>query len=165
MARYMLEGLESFTWSSDQAVAYEAALEVLNEARAVCSARIAALEHTVEPQDERLQTWEQALHRCAVHARELDPEDAPAWREFARSTQRWWPRGVPPITDPGRDTLSGAFWLARCRISVASRSGPGVFRCGVRSAVPGQSIGVNTGQGQPPVGRCGGIGFSTTRIR
>lgn len=74
----MLDELESFSWSSEQAVASEVALEAITEARAVCSAHIAALEDTVEPEDERLRAWEQALHRCAVQARELDPKDAAA---------------------------------------------------------------------------------------
>ena len=81
------DALASFTWSDDEAVAYEVALELINEVVGACSARIATEQARPDPDRDAIAVWLAERGRCAEVRRGLDPSDhaavARVRREYA----------------------------------------------------------------------------------
>lgn len=70
---FVVDGLRSFDWSSEESVGYEAALEAINEVRALCTGLIEAEQATADPDEQRIVTWQQERAECAALTRRLDP--------------------------------------------------------------------------------------------
>jgi hypothetical protein len=79
--------LRGFPWSSEESVAYEAALEAINAAVGAYSAVIAGEEAKAEPDTFAISAALSGQAECARRREELDPADRPqiaaARREFA----------------------------------------------------------------------------------
>jgi hypothetical protein len=79
--------LSGFTWSSEESVAYEAAIEAINGAVGAYSARIAAEEAKPTPDQSAVAAWQERQFECARAREGLDPTDhaqiAEARRHFA----------------------------------------------------------------------------------
>jgi len=80
----VLSQLQSFTWSSEDSVAYEAAIEAINGAVGAYSALIAAEEAKQEPDLEAIATAQSARADCANWRERLDPADREAVAETRR---------------------------------------------------------------------------------
>ena len=73
MTRYVLEELQPFHWSSEESVAYEAALEAIGEAIGAYTAVIADERAKPVPDRHRIDAWLQARQGCAQRRQHLDP--------------------------------------------------------------------------------------------
>jgi predicted hotdog family 3-hydroxylacyl-ACP dehydratase len=71
----ILDELQPFTWSSEDSVAYEAALEAINGAVGAYSALIAAEEAKEEPDPGVLDAARSGRAECARWREQLDPAD------------------------------------------------------------------------------------------
>jgi hypothetical protein len=69
------DALASFTSSEEEAVAYEVALEHINEVVGACSARIARERARPDPDRDAIAAWLAEQGRCAEVRRGLDPSD------------------------------------------------------------------------------------------
>lgn len=76
-------GMKPFTWDSDKAVAYEAALEAGHAAIGAYTARIAAEERRPDPDRAALRRWQSEQAACAQERDALDATD-PAAVDAAR---------------------------------------------------------------------------------
>jgi hypothetical protein len=79
--------MQSFEWDSEESVAYEAAVEAINEAVGAYTARIAAEEAKPVPDAARITAAEVGQAECARRREKLDPADhaqiGAARREFS----------------------------------------------------------------------------------
>jgi hypothetical protein len=80
------DAVQPFAWSSEESVAYEAAVEAVNGAVAAYSARIAAEEAGERPDREKIARWRAARAECARSREGLDPTDGVA---IAAARQRY----------------------------------------------------------------------------
>lgn len=84
--------LRGFAWSSEESVAYEAALEAINAAVGAYSAVISAEEAKAAPDGSVVSAALSGQAECARRREELDPADhaqiAAARREFAELASR-----------------------------------------------------------------------------
>jgi hypothetical protein len=71
----VLDELQSFDWSSQESVAYEAAIEAINAAVGAYTARIAAEETKPQPDGGVIAAWHDGLINCTAQRRQLDPAD------------------------------------------------------------------------------------------
>jgi len=72
----VLAGLGPVTWSPEDGVAYEVALEVIHQVVGAYSALIAREESAVAPDESLIGTWEQEQGRWAGRGRNLSPADS-----------------------------------------------------------------------------------------
>lgn len=72
---FTVDELTSFEWSSQEAVAYEAAVEAINEVRALYTGLIAREQTTAQPDEQRIAAWTRERSACAQVTRSLDPAD------------------------------------------------------------------------------------------
>jgi hypothetical protein len=80
----VLSRLQPFTWSSEDAVAYEAALEAINGAVGAYSTLIAAEEARQVPDREAIAAARSGQAECARWRANLDPADRAAVSETRR---------------------------------------------------------------------------------
>jgi len=80
----VLSQLQSFVWSSDDAVAYEAALEAINGAVGAYSALIAAEEASARPDQDAIAAATSSRTECVLWREQLDPSDRAAVAETRR---------------------------------------------------------------------------------
>ncbi len=80
----VLDGLESFPWSSHESVAYEAALEAINGVVGAYSAKIAAEKSKAAPDEQVIETARAGRAECARWRAQLDPADPDAVAETRR---------------------------------------------------------------------------------
>ena len=80
----VLSQLQPFTWSSEDAVAYEAALEAINGAVGAYSALIAAEEARPDPDLKVIAAAESGQAECIRWREQLDPADRAAVAETRR---------------------------------------------------------------------------------
>jgi hypothetical protein len=80
----VLSELESFTWSSEDSVAYEAAIEAINGAVGAYTALIAAEEAKQQPDQSVLAAAREGRAECARWREQLDPADRAAVAEARR---------------------------------------------------------------------------------
>src|SRR5712691_294354 len=90
--RSVIGHLQGFTWSTSESVAYEAAVEAINEAVGAYSAVIAAEEVKKNPSRQVLERARAGQAACAVSRGQLDPADhaavASARQEFSALSRR-----------------------------------------------------------------------------
>lgn len=67
--------LPPYTWSDEESVSYEAAVEAINEVVGACSARIADERAKAEPDASAIATWSDERRRCHELRQRLDPTD------------------------------------------------------------------------------------------
>lgn len=82
----VISGMAAFTWSTGESVAYEAAVEAINEAVGAYSALIAAEEAKEEPDLQALAKARAGQADCARSREQLDPADHAA---VARARRRF----------------------------------------------------------------------------
>jgi predicted hotdog family 3-hydroxylacyl-ACP dehydratase len=80
----VLSQLQSFTWSSEDSVAYEAAIEAINGAVGAYSALIVAEEAKQQPDQGVLAAAREGRAECARWREQLDPADRTAVAETRR---------------------------------------------------------------------------------
>jgi hypothetical protein len=80
----VLSQLQSFTWSSEDSVAYEAAIEAINGAVGAYSALIAAEEAKQQPDQSAISDAQEGRAECARWREQLDPADRAAVAETRR---------------------------------------------------------------------------------
>lgn len=80
----VLSQLQPFTWSSEDSVAYEAALEAINGAVGAYSALIAAEEASQAPDREAIDAARAGQADCARWRDDLDPADRAVVAETRR---------------------------------------------------------------------------------
>jgi predicted hotdog family 3-hydroxylacyl-ACP dehydratase len=80
----VLGRLQSFAWSSEDSVAYEAALEAINGVVGAYSALIAAEQARPEPRPGVIAEAEAGRAECARWREQLDPSDREAVAEARR---------------------------------------------------------------------------------
>jgi len=80
----VLSQLQSFTWSSEDSVAYEAAIEAVNGAVGAYTALIAAEEARPEPDQRAIADAREGRAGCARWREQLDPADRAAVAETRR---------------------------------------------------------------------------------
>jgi hypothetical protein len=80
----VLDSLESFPWSSQESVAYEAALEAINGAVGAYSAKIAAEKAKAAPDEQVIERARVGRAECARWRARLDPADRTAVAETRR---------------------------------------------------------------------------------
>jgi len=95
----VISQLHGFEWSSEESVAYEAAIEAVNGAVGALSARIAAEREREEPD---LSVIESAMARRAQLAREREQLDPADHAQIAEARQRY--------ADLARDVREGRAW-------------------------------------------------------
>ncbi|HCU95388.1 MAG TPA: hypothetical protein DHU96_22830 [Actinobacteria bacterium] len=83
-----LSQLQPFTWSTEESVAYEAALEAINGAVGAYSAVIAAEETKREPDRRIIEAARAGRADCARWREQLDPADRAAVAETRRRFSR-----------------------------------------------------------------------------
>ncbi|MFC5724878.1 hypothetical protein ACFP1Z_32500 [Streptomyces gamaensis] len=71
----VISSVTGFPWSSEESVAYEAAIEAINSTVGACSARIAAEEASPEPDQAAIAEWQARQSECARAREALDPAD------------------------------------------------------------------------------------------
>ena len=71
----MLAGLGPVTWSPEDGVAYEVALEVIQQVVGAYSALIARERAAAAPDAEVIGSWRSERHRWQERARSLSPDD------------------------------------------------------------------------------------------
>jgi predicted hotdog family 3-hydroxylacyl-ACP dehydratase len=90
--RPVLDQLEPYSWSSEESVAYEAAIEAINAAVGAYSAVIAEQESKAAPDAAVIAAAEAAQATCALHREQLDPTDhdqiSATRRQFAELAER-----------------------------------------------------------------------------
>lgn len=90
--RSVISHLQGFTWSTGESVAYEAAVEAINEAVGAYSAVIAAEEVKKNPSQRVLERARAGQAACARSREQLDPSDhvavASARQEFSALSRR-----------------------------------------------------------------------------
>jgi hypothetical protein len=95
--RSVLSQLQSFTWSSEDSVAYEAAIEAINGAVGAYTALIAAEEARQEPDQRVIADARERRAGCARWREQLDPADraavAQTRRRFSQLAQEVRGRG------------------------------------------------------------------------
>lgn len=74
-AQGIIDQLEPFVWSDQESVAYEAALEAINELVGAYTALIARERATETPDLDAITRWTQQRAACAGARRALDPTD------------------------------------------------------------------------------------------
>ena len=88
----VISHLQGFTWSTSESVAYEAAVEAINEAVGAYSAVIAAEEARKNPSPQVLERARAGQAACARSREQLDPADraavASARQEFSDLSRR-----------------------------------------------------------------------------
>jgi hypothetical protein len=88
----VISHLQGFTWSTNESVAYEAAVEAINEAVGAYSAVIAAEEARKNPSRQVLERARTGQAACARSREQLDPADraavASARQEFSDLSRR-----------------------------------------------------------------------------
>jgi hypothetical protein len=82
----VIGNLPPYTWDSEESVAYEVALEAINEVRGVLTAKVAAERAKPSPDAGRIAEWRTARGKYAEVARRLDPTDH---AEVARIRQEY----------------------------------------------------------------------------
>jgi hypothetical protein len=82
----VLDQLEPHIWSSEESVAYEAAIEAINDAVGAYSAVIAEQESKAEPDTAVIAAAEAAQANCALPREQLDPTDREQIRRPAART-------------------------------------------------------------------------------
>jgi len=80
----VLSQLQSFTWSSEDSVAYEAAIEAINGAVGAYSALIAAEEAKQQPDQRVIAAAREGRAECARWREQLDPADRAAVADTRR---------------------------------------------------------------------------------
>jgi len=80
----VLSELQSFSWSSEDSVAYEAAIEAINGAVGAYTALIAAEEAKRQPDQSVLAAAREGRAECARWREQLDPADRAAVAETRR---------------------------------------------------------------------------------
>jgi predicted hotdog family 3-hydroxylacyl-ACP dehydratase len=80
----VLSQLQSFSWSSEDSVAYEAAIEAINGAVGAYSALIAAEEAQQQPDQTVLAAAREGRTECTRWREQLDPADRAAVAETRR---------------------------------------------------------------------------------
>ncbi|GAB4590251.1 hypothetical protein [Nocardia sp. IFM 10818] len=73
--RSVLDQMRGFSWSSEESVAYEAAIEAVNKAVGAYSALLAALETAESPDPAAIADALSAQQRLARVREQLDPTD------------------------------------------------------------------------------------------
>jgi hypothetical protein len=84
----VIDELRSFTWSTEDSVAYEAAVEAVNGAVGAYSALIAAEEAKQEPDLEVVEMARSGRTDCVRWREQLDPADRTAVAETRRRFSR-----------------------------------------------------------------------------
>lgn len=83
----VLDQLGSFEWSTQESVAYEAAVEAINGAVGAYTAQLAAEQRKADPDQAKLDAWRRGRRECEAARRSLDPADhehvAQARRRYA----------------------------------------------------------------------------------
>jgi hypothetical protein len=80
----VLSQLQSFAWSSDDAVAYEAAIEAINGAVGAYTALITAEEASELPDHDAITAARSSRAECVLWREQLDPADRAAVAEARR---------------------------------------------------------------------------------
>ncbi len=84
LERSILSQIIPFAWSSEDSVAYEAALEAISEAVGAYSALIAAEEASPHPRADMVAAARSGRAECARWREQLDPADREAVAETRR---------------------------------------------------------------------------------
>jgi hypothetical protein len=82
--RPVLGQLKGFTWSTEESVAYEAAIEAINDAVGAYSALIATEERKAAPDPGVIAAAKSARAECARYREGLDPADRVAVADTRR---------------------------------------------------------------------------------
>lgn len=88
----VLDQLSSHEWSTQETVAYEAAIEAINGAVGAYTARITAEQANPQPDVEMVENWRRERRDCEAVRRGLDPADheqiARTRRHYAELTEQ-----------------------------------------------------------------------------
>jgi len=82
----VLDQLGSHEWSTQESVAYEAAIEAINGAVGAYTARINAEQAEAQPDTQKIDDWRGQRRECEAVRRGLDPADH---EQIARARQRY----------------------------------------------------------------------------